>query len=252
MDAVPGSSRRDPSAVAFNNGMLRAMRCGEGAHPRIWQHAICVLPLVEGRTKRGGAALCTFPTDPFGKYEAAEGSSDQKMEPLEAAAVSGDPSVGVVVALGDEGACDNAAGDIEDVEWASDHDAGAWVGSVNSRSDDPDCAEEDSSVNHQWVGAEGQARSVRERRCSSRPFLRFGVRTGPTGFEPQEWPGRNSLFGFLGAVIGGTPATGSVGAIPLSACDDQFGFTRQRRWGDLSFFTAVPSNFVLALQLTYP
>ena len=33
MDAVPGSSRRDPS-VAFNNGMLRAMRCGEGAHPR--------------------------------------------------------------------------------------------------------------------------------------------------------------------------------------------------------------------------
>ena len=52
-------------------------------------------------------------------------------------------------------------------------------------------------VNHQRVGAEGQARSVRERRCSSRPFLRFGVRAGSTGFEPQERPGRNSPFGFL-------------------------------------------------------
>ena len=49
-----------------------------------------------------------------------------------------------------------------------------------------------------------------------------------------------------GAVIGGTPAAGSVGAIPLSDCDDQFGFTRQRRWDDLSF--TVASNFVLALR----
>ena len=145
VDVVPGSTRKDPS-VAFNNGMLRAMRCGEGAHPRIWQHVICVLPLVEGRAKRGGAALYTFPTDPFGQYEAAEDSSDQKMEASEAAVVSGDPSVGVVVALGDEGACDNAADDIEDVEWASDDDADAWVGSVKSRSDDSDCAEDDSSV----------------------------------------------------------------------------------------------------------
>ena len=52
-----------------------------------------------------------------------------------------------------------------------------------------------------------------------------------------------------GAVIGGTPAAGSVGAIPLSDCDDQFGSTRQRRWDDLSF--TVSSNFVLALQLAY-
>ena len=52
-----------------------------------------------------------------------------------------------------------------------------------------------------------------------------------------------------GAVIGGIPAAGFVGAIPLSDCDGQFGFTRQRRWGDLGF--TVSSNFVLALQLTY-
>ena len=32
-----------------------------------------------------------------------------------------------------------------------------------------------------------------------------------------------------GAVIGDTPDTGSVGGIPLSDCDEQFGFTRQRR-----------------------
>ena len=41
-------------------------------------------------------------------------------------------------------------------------------------------------VNHQRVGAEGQARSVRERRIFFVQFLRFGVRTGSTGFEPQE------------------------------------------------------------------
>ena len=69
------------------------------------------------------------------------------MEPSEAAAVSGDPSVvGVVVTLGDEGACDNAAHDIEDAEWASDDDADARAQSVESRSDDSDCAEDDSSV----------------------------------------------------------------------------------------------------------
>ena len=32
-EAVPGSSRREPS-VAFNNGMLRAMRCGAAANLR--------------------------------------------------------------------------------------------------------------------------------------------------------------------------------------------------------------------------
>ena len=47
----------------------------------------------------------------------------------------------------------------------------------------------------------------------------------------------------------GTPAAGSGGAIPLRNCDGQFGFTRKRRCGDLSF--TVSSNFVLALQLTY-
>ena len=44
-----------------------------------------------------------------------------------------------------------------------------------------------------------------------------------------------------GAVIGGAPVAGSVGAISLSDCDDQFGFTRQRGWDDLSF--TVPSGF---------
>ena len=53
------------------------------------------------------------------------------------------------------------------------------------------------AVNHQKrVGAEGQARSVRERRCSTWRFLRFGVRTGPTGFEQQELPCGNSPFVF--------------------------------------------------------
>ena len=52
-----------------------------------------------------------------------------------------------------------------------------------------------------------------------------------------------------GAVIGGTPVAGSGGAIPLINCGGQVGSTRKRRWGDLSF--TDPSNFVLALQLTY-
>ena len=53
------------------------------------------------------------------------------------------------------------------------------------------------AVNHQRVGAEGQARSVRERRIFVGRFWGFGVRTGSTGFEPQERPGRASPFGFL-------------------------------------------------------
>ena len=52
-----------------------------------------------------------------------------------------------------------------------------------------------------------------------------------------------------GAISGGIPVAGSVGAIPLSDCGDQFGFTRQRCWGDLSF--TVSSSFALALQLAY-
>ena len=34
--------------------------------------------------------------------------------------------------------------------------------------------------------------------------------------------------------IGGTLIAGSVGAIPLSDCGDQFVCTRQRRWDDLN------------------
>ena len=40
-EAVPGSSRREPS-VAFNNGILRAKRCGAGAESQTWKHVICV------------------------------------------------------------------------------------------------------------------------------------------------------------------------------------------------------------------
>ena len=53
------------------------------------------------------------------------------------------------------------------------------------------------AVNHQRVGAEGQARSVRERRWSIWQCGWFGVRTWSTGFEPQEWTDQSSPFGFL-------------------------------------------------------
>ena len=43
-EAVPGSSRRDPS-VAFNNGVLRAKRCGVDGPSQTWQHVVCILPL---------------------------------------------------------------------------------------------------------------------------------------------------------------------------------------------------------------
>ena len=38
-----------------------------------------------------------------------------------------------------------------------------------------------------------------------------------------------------GLVIGGAPIAGSVGAISLSDCGDQFVLTRERCWGDSSF-----------------
>ena len=53
------------------------------------------------------------------------------------------------------------------------------------------------AVNHQRVGAESQVRSVRERRIIVSRFLRFGVREGSTGFEPQESPDTYSPFGYL-------------------------------------------------------
>ena len=52
------------------------------------------------------------------------------------------------------------------------------------------------AVNHQRVGAEGQARSVRERRWSIWQCGWFGVRTWSTGFEPVVLPDGSSSFGF--------------------------------------------------------
>ena len=52
------------------------------------------------------------------------------------------------------------------------------------------------AVNHQRVGAEGQARSVRERRMFVWQFLWFGVRTWSTGLEPQILPDKSPPFGF--------------------------------------------------------
>ena len=118
------------------------------------------------------------------------------MEPSEAAAVSGDPSVGVVVALGDEGACDNAADDIEDVQWASDDDADAWVGSVNSRSDDSDCAEDDSSVpdvarprvrTRSSAPSPSEGRYEKQRRVLVRVRLKRPVQVVKTKLWSQKW-----------------------------------------------------------------
>ena len=60
---------------------------------------------------------------------------------------------------------------------------------------------------------------------------------------------KSRILGGGGTASGGSPVAGSVGATPLSDCGDQFGFTRQRCWGDLGF--TVSSSFALALQLTY-
>ena len=72
-EAVPGSSRGDEPSIAFNNGGCLA----RGAVVT-WQHAVCVLPLVEGRAKRGGAALYTLH---FTHFRPRTPSSDSTRQP---------------------------------------------------------------------------------------------------------------------------------------------------------------------------